>query len=305
MSGPDRTRRLGKGLGALLGPSAISNAAATPTATGKPGEGERDPSTIPVALVRPNPYQPRKQFSDEDLADLQASLKASGLLQPIAVRRAPNGNGYELIAGERRFRAAGRLGWKEIRAVVHDIDDRQLLTLALVENLQRADLNAIEEAEGYQKLAKEFQLSQQEIADTVGKERPTVSNSLRLLTLPASIRRLIQEGKLSAGHGRALLTLPSERAMQELARTATRDQLSVRETERRARTASGKPQPPIPRRPDTRPAEVKRLEGELRGYLQTDVAIKLQGPEKGKVVLSFYSSDDFQRIVEQILGGDK
>ena len=308
MNSPDRSRRLGKGLGALLGPSAgISNArTSTPASAATPsGEQAGAASTIAVALVRPNPFQPRKQFSDQELADLEASLSASGLLQPIAVRRIPGGQGYELIAGERRLRAAGRLGWKEIPAVVHDLDDRAMLTLALVENLQRADLNAIEEAEGYQRLADEFGASPPEIAEAVGKKRTTVVNSLRLLALPASIRRLIQEGTLTAGHGRAILTLPNERAMQELARTVAQDQLSVRETEHRARTATGNRRTPRPRKPDERPAEVKRLEGELRNHLQTDVTIALKGEAKGKVVLNFYSADDFQRIVERILGSEE
>lgn len=300
MSTPDRTRRLGKGLGALLGTQA------TQPATADDGTRNGGPQSIPIAQIRPNPYQPRKEFRAEELADLEASLRASGLLQPITVRPAPTGSGYELIAGERRLRAATRLGWKEIPALVRDIDERTLLTLALVENLQRADLNAIEEAEGYQQLITEFGLTQQEVADAVGKDRSTVANLLRLLALPASVRRLIQDGKLSAGHGRALLALPNERAIQELARHAAEEQLSVREVERRVRdaTSPAKPEKPNATGPDRRPAEVRRLEAELRRYLQTDVQIALSGAEKGRIILNFYSAEDFERIVELVLGAE-
>ena len=160
---------------------------------------------LPISQIRANPYQPRQEFRPEDLADLEASLRANGLLQPITVRPAPNGSGFELIAGERRFRAATRLGWTEIPAIVRETDDRTLLTLAMVENLQRADLDPIEEADGYHRLMEEFDLSQQEVADVVGKDRSTVANALRLRQLPAAVRRLLQEKQMSAGHARALL----------------------------------------------------------------------------------------------------
>src|SRR5690606_28271561 len=173
---------------------------------------------LPLARIRPNPLQPRKEFREEDLADLEASLRVSGLLQPITVRPAPRGaEGYELIAGERRFRAAQRLGWTEIPAVVRDVDDQTLLSLAMVENLQRADLNPIEEAEGYDQLIREFSLTQQEVADIVGKDRSTVANTLRLLALPASVRRLVWDGALTVGHARALLGLGDANPMADLA----------------------------------------------------------------------------------------
>ncbi|HLV25259.1 MAG TPA: ParB/RepB/Spo0J family partition protein [Gemmatimonadales bacterium] len=294
---PDRTRRLGKGLGALLSSNTTLENRANETSA---------PQALPIDKIRPNPYQPRKEFRPEDLADLEASLRSSGLLQPITVRPSPSGTGYELIAGERRFRAASRLGWKEIPAIVREIDERTLLTLALVENLQRADLNPLEEAEGYQKLADDFDLSQQEIADAVGKDRSTVANLLRLLALPASVKRLIQEGQLSAGHGRALLGLPSEMAIQELARTATQQQLSVRETERRVRNSTSPKSAPKSNttKPDKRPAEVRRIEAELRQLLQTDVNIALTKEDSGRITLNFYSTDDFQRITDQILGAE-
>lgn len=299
---PKDRPRLGRGINSLLSPTAAPPAAPAPEAdTTLPHARVLE---IPVDQVRPNPHQPRREFNEAALAALAESMKAAGVIQPIIVRQAPDG--YELIAGERRLRAATRLGWKEIPALVRDIDERTLLTLALVENLQRADLNAIEEAEGYQQLITEFGLTQQEVADAVGKDRSTVANLLRLLALPASVRRLIQDGKLSAGHGRALLALPNERAIQELARHAAEEQLSVREVERRVRdaTSPAKPEKPNATGPDRRPAEVRRLEAELRRYLQTDVQIALSGAEKGRIILNFYSAEDFERIVELVLGAE-
>ncbi|MBA2669307.1 MAG: ParB/RepB/Spo0J family partition protein, partial [Gemmatimonadetes bacterium] len=192
---------------------------------------------LPIGRIRPNPYQPRREFKPEELNDLEASLRSSGLLQPISVRPAAPGaagqESWELIAGERRLRAATRLGWEEIPAIIHEIDDRTLLTLALVENLQRSDLNPIEEAEGYQRLIAEFELTQQQVADAVGKDRSTIANFLRLLNLPASVRRMVQEGQLTLGHARALLSLDGERQMVELAREAAAKGMSVREVEAR------------------------------------------------------------------------
>src|SRR3982751_4950462 len=189
-------RRLGRGLEALLG-----------SATGLATSDEGALKSISISQVTRNPFQPRHDFNPEDLAELQESIKASGLLQPITVRRRPGRDGFELIAGERRLRAAAEVGWKEIPAIIKEIDDRTLLTLALVENLQRTDLNPIEEGQGYQRLAKEFGLTQQQIAETVGKDRTTISNMVRLLQLPDQARRLLQEGHLTMGHAKVLLGL--------------------------------------------------------------------------------------------------
>jgi ParB family chromosome partitioning protein len=292
---PEKPRRLGRGLEALL--SARHGDV--------PAAEERSAlRQIPVAQVRANPYQPRREFREEELAELQASLKATGLLQPITVRQAPGGkSGYELIAGERRFRAATRLGWTEIPAIVKEIDDQTLLTLALVENLQRADLNPLEEAEGYQRLVQEFGLTQQQVAEVVGKDRTTVTNCLRLLTLPATIRRMVQDGELSTGHARALLALPDERQMADLGREAAARGLSVRELERRVREAGGATRP---KRPDQardtgrehRTAEVRRIEDRLRRQLQTDVSIALSERDRGEIRIAFYSNDDFARVLD-------
>lgn len=285
-------RRLGRGLEALLG------SGATTTATADQSGLQR----IPVAKIRPNPFQPRKDFKPEELADLEASIRESGLLQPITVRSARTG-GFELIAGERRLRSAARLGWTDIPAVVKDVDDRTLLTLALVENLQRADLNPIEEAEGYQRLVDEFGLTQQQVADVVGKDRATIANMLRVLQLPASVRRLLEEGQLSLGHARALLALPGEREMAELARQVVARGLSVRDVERRVRESPASRKPATAAgRPEVRSAEARRIEEQLRRRLATDVEITLSGKEKGTIKIPFYSADDLERILDLVLG---
>jgi ParB family chromosome partitioning protein len=264
---------------------------------------------IPLGQIRANPFQPRQEFRPEQLADLEASLKINGLLQPITVRPAPNGSGYELIAGERRYRAATRLGWADIPALIKVVDDRDALSLALVENLQRADLDPIEEAEGYQRLQQEFSATQQQVADAVGKDRSTVANALRLLQLPASVRRLLQEGQLTTGHARALLGLTSERAMADLARETSTAGLSVREVERRvksARPASSGTAAKPPSAATTPPAssaaaaEVRRLEELLRRRLQTQVQIATSGRDQGELRIAFTSNEDLERLLELI-----
>ena len=234
---------------------------------------------------------------------MQASLTANGLLQPITVRQA--GSGYELIAGERRLRAATRLGWTEIPAIVKDYDDKALLTLALVENLQRTDLNPIEEAEGYSRLGAEFSLTQQEIAEVVGKDRSTVANSLRLLNLPPIVRRMLQDGQLSVGHARALLGISSERVMIDLAREAVAKNYSVRDVERRVKQAGTSTRPPnaaVQKDGAARNAELRRLTDRLRRRLQTDVAVDIDDKDRGQLRVSFYSTDDLNRLIELIIG---
>jgi ParB family transcriptional regulator, chromosome partitioning protein len=296
----DKPRRLGRGLDALLATRASNTAV---TIDREPGEALH---ALPIDEIRPNPFQPRKNFRPEDLAELEASLKSNGLLQAVTVRRAADGNGYELIAGERRLRAATRIGWTRIPAVVKEIDDRALLTMALVENLQRADLNPIEEGEGYQRLVADFSLSQQEVAEIVGKDRSTVANMLRLLNLPESIRTMVRDGHLTVGHARALLAVSSEREMLELAREIVAKGLTVRDVERRARNAT----PESTARGSKRKtgerasglnAELKRLQDELRRHLQTDVTITVGDHERGKIEIAFYSSDDLERVLDLVL----
>jgi ParB family chromosome partitioning protein len=258
-----------------------------------------------MTQIRPNPMQPRKEFREEDLADLEASLRVNGLVQPVTVRPSPTGVGYELIAGERRFRAAQRLSWTEIPAIVRDVGDKELLTLALVENLQRTDLNPIEEAEGYQLLMTSYSLTQQETADIVGKDRSTVANMLRLLGLPASVRRQVREGALSLGHARALLALGDDIRIADLAKIVIAEGLSVRAVEQRVRETTGgrtgtRKSTATPN--DTRPAEARHIEEQLRRKFQTDVKLTLSGKAQGLISLSFYSNDDLSRLLELLLG---
>ncbi|MBR9989678.1 MAG: ParB/RepB/Spo0J family partition protein [Gemmatimonadetes bacterium] len=285
--------RLGKGLGALLGEYLGEDVVPT-------GVTAR---MLPVSGIAPNPYQPRREFSEEDLADLTASLRENGLLQPVVVRPAAGGGAarWELVAGERRWRASMRLGWTEIPAVIREVDDRTLLVLALVENLQRAQLSPLDEAEGYQRLAEEFELTQQQVADVVGKDRSTVANALRLLQLPASVRQMVVEGKLSAGHARALLGLENDRRIADVARQAAEEQWSVREVEAHVKRAKQPTRAAQPRE-KARDASEKMLEEELQRVLGTDVRIRRSRGNRGRVEIPFFSAEDFERIFELIAG---
>jgi len=313
---PEPPRRLGRGLDALLArrdvpkdaPTVAATAgaaAAGATTTAEPTRDDSPLRTLKLSQIRANPYQPRQEFRPEELADLEASLRVNGLLQPITVRPAPTGTGYELIAGERRFRAATRLGWTEIPALVKPVDDKTLLVLAMIENLQRADLDPIEEADGYQRLAEEFQLSNQEIADVVGKDRSTVANALRLRQLPASVRRMLQEKQLTAGHARAILPLATERAIVDMAREIVDGGLSVREVERRVQAGRTKPPAAGQKQGATATAvpagasaaTVRQIEERLRRKLQTGVSIQLTAKDKGEVRIAFFSNDDLERLL--------
>lgn len=299
----DKPRRLGRGLEALI-PGSVTNTTAAPAAP--PSDLQR----IQLSRIRANPFQPRREFAPADLAELEASLKASGLLQPITVRR--RGDAYELIAGERRFRAATNLGWTEISAIVREFDDQTMLVLALVENLQRANLNAIEEARGYRRLIDEFQLTQQQVADAVGKDRTTVTNLLRVLSLPEQVQQLVESGVLSSGHARALLALGTKHSAVDIANQAVTRGLSVRELEQLVRDLGAGPKAAtaaekspaattIPKASVAPDPAVRRIEDDLRRYLQTDVRVQVSGESKGKIEVSFYSNDDLDRVLDLIL----
>jgi ParB family chromosome partitioning protein len=291
MASEKTPRRLGRGLDALFN--------AAPAETQAPASALRE---IPLRVIRKNPFQPRKDFSPEGLKELQESLSQSGLLQPITVRRAPEGGeAYELIAGERRLRAATELGWTTISAVVKELDDRELLGLALVENLQRSDLNPVEEAEGYSRLIGEFGHTQQTIASMVGRDRSTIANMLRILQLPPIVRQMLRDGLLTIGQARPLLGLVDEKKIVDLAHETTNKGLSAREIEQRVREGSEKTatrKRGRPQKADTRPAELRRIEESLRRYLQTDVSIAATSGQKGSIRISFYSAEDLERIVE-------
>jgi len=291
----EKPRRLGRGLEALIG--------STQTASVPASELQR----IATSRIKANPFQPRREFDPEALAELEASIRANGLLQPITVRR--KGDSYELVAGERRLRAVTNLQWKDIPAVVRDFDDQTLLVLALVENLQRTDLNAIEEARGYQRLLGEFSLTHQEVAEAVGKDRSTITNLLRVLTLPGSIQQFVESGKLSAGHARALAGIADEEAI-EIANQIIADGLSVRQTEQRVRLRRGgsdKPRDAERSRSSSRKQDpaIRQIEDQLRHYFQTDVQIELNGDAKGSIRMTFYSADDLDRLMDLILGDSR
>jgi ParB family chromosome partitioning protein len=291
------TKRLGRGLEALLGPVSREQA-----------EASGSLRELPMASVKPNPYQPRTRIDEAQLDELVASMQASGLLQPVVARL--KDGAYELIAGERRWRAAGRLGWSKIPAVVKDVDDQTLLTLALIENLQRDDLSPIDEASAYQRLGAEFKLPHGEIARLVGRNRATIANLLRLLQLPAEVQALVHEGKLAEGHARALLALAEPEPMIALARQAAEEGWSVREMEARVRgdipVATEAAAQPATKRPRaagrTVTADVKRVEDELRKHLGTDVRVTTRRRGRGFLTLSYYSNDDLARLLELILG---
>ena len=294
------TKRLGRGLDALLG--AVSREQA---------EASGSLKELPIGNVLPNPYQPRTHVDEDSLVELTASIEASGLLQPIIVR--PRNGKFELIAGERRWRAIQRLGWAKIPAVVKDVDDQTLLTLALIENLQRTDLNPIDIAAGYQRLGDEFKLAQAEIARLVGRNRSTIANLLRLLKLPAEVKTLVQEGKLSEGHARAVAAVTDEAEAVRLANQAVEHGWSVRETEAQARGESAPataaaPGNGAPARSRTRSpqkmatGDVRRVEDALRKRLGTDIRVTSRRRGRGFISISYYSNDDLARVLELILG---
>ena len=300
----DAPRRLGRGLEALLSAQKPRASAAE-----VPGESAyaTDLRKIRMADITPNHFQPRRVFLEPELAELEASIKASGLLQPITVRVRPGG--WELVAGERRLRAAERLGWTEIEAVVRQFDDRAMLTLALVENLQRADLNPIEEAEGYRRLIDEFGLTQVQVANAVGKDRTTITNMMRVLTLPLLILQMVEQGHLSTGHARALLVVKGEKRQQELANEAVARHLSVRQLEARARDSGESKAKPSPAGQtgttapsSSRDPSIRRIEEQLRRRLQTDVSVQALGNERGVLRISFFSHDDLERVLDLVLG---
>lgn len=301
---------LGRGLGAII-PNDVTT---TATPTDNDGPHLRD---LPVDAIIPNSYQPRDRFDEEELVSLTESIRELGVLQPILVREAAEGS-YELIAGERRWRAAQRAGLSVIPAVVREVDNRAALEQAVVENLHRADLNAIEEAAAYQQLIDEFSLTQDEVAQRVGKSRSAVTNALRLFQLPPNVQRLIVDGALSAGHGRALLACEPAQ-LQSLAQQAVDDQLSVRALEAlvkgpvddsadevdededigSAGSEGGSDGPSAPG--STPPAAVLELEHLLEEHLETKVAVSLGG-SRGKVTIAFADVDDLERIFRRMTG---
>lgn len=281
-------RRLGKGLEALLGVAIEEPPTSAP------------PSQVPVDLIETNPFQPRRDFDPAELDALKRSLQTHGLLQPIVVR--PTDRGYQVIAGERRLRAAKDAGWKEIPVRIVDFNDQQTFEAALVENLQRSDLNPIEKALGFRDYLQQYGLTQEELAQRVGLDRATISNFLRLLELPPEVQDAVRAGQISNGHARALLSLDDPERQKSLCREIIRSGLSVRaveqmvKAERNRGTGSTAPSASAPERP-AKTHHVQSIEDELRHKFMTKVEIRLTGQDKGQFVIEFASNDDFERIL--------
>ncbi len=276
---------LGRGLSSLLGDES-------------PKDGVLE---IDIDQIEPNADQPRTRFSEPELDELAASIKSNGLVQPIVVRK--RGAGYQIVAGERRWRAAQRAGMRRISAVVREVSDDKMLELALIENIQRQELNPVEEAYAYRKLIDTIGLTQEMVAERVGRERSLIATSLRLLKLPEDILGLIEEGKLSAGHGRSLLMADGASAQRQIARSIVKMSLSVREAERMVRQLSDKSQKPKTKGVSgKRDANMISAESKLRRKLGTNVRIApaKNGPG-GKVEIDYYSADDLARIYDVIM----
>ena len=287
----DKRPALGRGLSALI------PITAPPSPPPPPAIRESAPSTpseIDIDLLTPNPRQPRAHMDESRLEQLAQSIRSHGIIQPILVRRV--GDRREIIAGERRWRAAQRAGLLKVPVVYRDVPDEKLLEVALIENIQREDLNAIEEAQAYRRLADEFQMSQEAIAAAVGKDRATVANYMRLLRLPAEVRNDLASGALSMGHARALVTLSDEHAQRRVAREVVSRGLSVREAEAMARRELNPTMPPPPKRvdPNTRAAE-----NQLKVALGTRVRIIRKG-EGGRIEIDYNNEEELQRLYDTL-----
>lgn len=283
-----KQRGLGRGLGALIDDFSASESTQTVT-------------SLPLQKVEPNPNQPRHRFDEEELQALADSISEHGILQPLAVRKMEGGF-YQIIAGERRWRAARLAGLQEVPVVVVEADDKTVMELALIENLQRQDLNPMEEAEGYRVLTEEYGLTQEEAAARVGKSRPAVANALRLLALPDEVRELVEKGELSAGHARAILSLPTKAKQKNAAQRILALRLSVRQAEamcKRLAAEEKKPEPPK----HTDVDYVAECEKALSRRLDRKVRI-VNGKRKGRFELEFYGEDDLQRLYEILLALD-
>lgn len=281
-------RGLGKGLGALLGDAALQSQ-------------EGGSVSLPLAQVEPGLKQPRKRFDEVTLADLADSIRTHGIIQPLTVRRLSSGY-YQIIAGERRWRAAKLAGLSEVPAVIIEADDRKVMELGLIENLQREDLNPMEEAMGYRTLMEEYGLTQEETAQRVGKSRPAIANALRLIALPDAIRHLVEEGQLSAGHARALLSISSSTLQKKLAQKIIAEGLSVRQTEALAKrfareeaqeeTAYAAPPDPMKLYRDAAAKDLTTRWGRK-------VSITM-GPKKGKLEFEFYNDEDLTELLDRL-----
>ena len=280
-----KAKGLGKGLDALMGDATLQSQ-------------EAGSVLLPISQVEPGLNQPRKRFDDEALADLAASIEEHGIIQPLTVRRLGTGY-YQIIAGERRWRAAKLAGRKEVPVVIIEADDRKVMEIGLIENLQREDLNPIEEAEGYLSLLTDFGLTQEELAKRMGKSRPAIANALRLTALPPAVRELMMDGKLTAGHGRAVLMVEGEQAQTAFAQRIVDEGWSVRQAEARAKNFTLLPPEDLPPKdsPDSHQIYIQAAEKELSQRLGRKVSIH-NGARKGRLELEFYNVDDLNDLLD-------
>ena len=278
---------LGKGIGALISSATM--------------EGRHKYFLCPVEELRPHAKQPRKSFDDAKMLELVASIREKGVIQPLVVRN--NGDHYQIIAGERRWRAAQKAGLKDVPVVIQDVSEDWALEMALIENIQREDLNPIEEAEAYRHLMSSFDLSQDEVARRVGKDRSTVANALRLLRLPRGVQDDVMNGRLTMGHARALLPLESAARLQEARDQVVKRQLSVRQTEELVKRL--KSAPPAPPRRKTADPELTEVAARLQRRLGTQVKIvpQARGGKGGKIEIVYYSTDELERLLEWFAAG--
>ncbi|EIF15446.1 MULTISPECIES: ParB/RepB/Spo0J family partition protein [Bacillus] len=271
---------LGKGINALFNQVDLS---------------EETVEEIKISDLRPNPYQPRKQFDDESLAELKESIIQHGILQPIIVRKSLKG--YDIVAGERRYRAAKLAGKETVPAIVRDLSESLMREIALLENLQREDLSPLEEALAYDSLLKHLDLTQEQLAKRLGKSRPHIANHLRLLTLPESIQNLIAEGTLSMGHGRTLLGLKNKTKLEPLVKKVVEEQLNVRQLEQLIQQLNSNVPRETKKKEPVQDVVLKERESYLQNYFGTTVNIKRQ-KKKGKIEIEFFSNEDLERILE-------
>ena len=286
---------LGKGLGALIAEAAPVEI----TRSEKPaGKNEPDsPDTVKYIKtfdIMPNANQPRKTFDEEKIQDLANSIIEHGVIQPIVLRK--KDAGYEIVAGERRWRAAIKAGLSEVPCLIRELDDEQNMLIAIIENMQREDLNPIEEAEGLNQMIVTYGMTQEQVSKSVGKSRPYITNSLRLLKLPEYVLELISEGKISAAHGRTVITIDDEEARKNLCSRIVKEGLSVRETERLA-AEIGKPKKKPAKR--AKNPNVSRVEAELKEVLGTKININQKG-SKGKIEIEFFSKDELERLIDML-----
>ncbi len=292
--GSQRKQRsvLGRGLGALIPPAETDV---------ELGLAESGIIEVPVTQVAPNPHQPRQTMAPEGLAELAASIRAHGVIQPLVVTR--SGDGYQLIAGERRWRAAQLADLPSVPAIVKETSSRQMLELALVENIQRADLNPLEEANAYRHLMDEFGLTQEAVAEQVGKSRVAVANTVRLLKLPDEVKQALATGGISEGHARALLSLSTPEAQRQALDIIQKHDLTVRQTEALVRRVQSEPQESASGESRELTAQDRFVVDRFQGRLGTRVEL-MRGKKGGRLVIHFYSDEELQAIYEAVVGGD-